>query len=224
MRGTIGFWTFARASLLATLAAIFTLAAPVDGRANTMSYNFVGFVEASQLPEFTLNQIVSASFTLDTSSAVAQPQLNGPNQILYSGAITGFQFDSIGLTPPYQNNIVSVANNFYNNVGYVNQFYVESTLPNGNGALMIAGTNTPTPSQSFINSLAIPTSLNFSLAEYFSIVYYIGSGQQVDIGFSPVGAGVVSATPLPEGLPLFASGLAILGLLGWQKKQRMQPA
>jgi hypothetical protein len=42
-------------------------------------------------------------------------------------------------------------------------------------------------------------------------------------GFSAVtGTGVVgvSNTPLPAGLPLFATGLGALRLLGWRRKRR----
>ena len=34
----------------------------------------------------------------------------------------------------------------------------------------------------------------------------------------------VSTTPLPSGLPLFLTGLAALGFLGWRKKRMMQAA
>ena len=34
----------------------------------------------------------------------------------------------------------------------------------------------------------------------------------------------VSTTPLPSGLPLFLTGLAALGVLGWRKKRMMQAA
>jgi hypothetical protein len=37
----------------------------------------------------------------------------------------------------------------------------------------------------------------------------------IDIEFS-------AATPLPAALPLFATGLGALGLLGWRKKRRKQ--
>jgi hypothetical protein len=212
------FGAVTRTALLATLGAIFTLAVPPESRADFVSYNFTGFVENSQIAGFTTNEIITASFTLDTSLAVAQPQLNGPNQILYSGAVTSFQFGSISLTPPYSNNIVSVANNFYNNVVYVNQFYVEADLPDGSGALMLAALNSPTPNSSFISSLAIPTSLNFSLANAFTLVYYNSSNQQVDMGFTP--AGGVSATPLPPAWTMMLIGLGGFGFVAYGRKSK----
>jgi len=197
---------FLRSALLATLAAILNLVVPAESRADTISYNFTGFVESSQIAGFTIDEIITASFTLDTSSAVAQPQLNGPNQIIYSGAITSFQFGSISLTSPYS--IVSVANNFYNNVGYVNQFYVEADLSDGSGVLMLASTISPTPNSSFITSLAIPASLNVALADTSAIVYYNASGQQVQMELG------TAATPLPPAWTMMLIGLVGFGFMG----------
>ncbi len=42
------------------------------------------------------------------------------------------------------------------------------------------------------------------------------------IAFDNVSVTSVSATPLPAALPLFASGLGGLGLLGWRKKKKAQ--
>jgi hypothetical protein len=39
-----------------------------------------------------------------------------------------------------------------------------------------------------------------------------------DVTFSAAYA--VSATPLPAALPLFASGLGAMGLLGWRRKRK----
>ncbi len=51
-------------------------------------------------------------------------------------------------------------------------------------------------------------------------------GSITDVGlsstFTPEGStvGNPTATPLPPGLPLFATGLAAVGLLGWRKKRK----
>ena len=49
-------------------------------------------------------------------------------------------------------------------------------------------------------------------------VIYTASGSQVSGGASPL-----SATPLPAALPLFATGIGALGLLGWRRKRRAPP-
>ena len=46
-------------------------------------------------------------------------------------------------------------------------------------------------------------------------VIYTASGSQVSGG-----AGPVSATPIPAALPLFATGLGAMGLLGWRRKRK----
>ena len=45
------------------------------------------------------------------------------------------------------------------------------------------------------------------------------NGAQAFLNFALIG-GPVSATPLPATLPLFASGLGALGLLGWRRKRK----
>jgi len=40
----------------------------------------------------------------------------------------------------------------------------------------------------------------------------------------PVGTWSVATTPLPAALPLFATGLGALGLLGWRKRRKVQIA
>jgi PEP-CTERM motif len=41
--------------------------------------------------------------------------------------------------------------------------------------------------------------------------------QTTDLSVSGTG---INATPLPAALPLFASGLGALGLLGWRRKRK----
>lgn len=60
----------------------------------------------------------------------------------------------------------------------------------------------------FINSPA--------LASLYSIILPDGVGNDLPPGFGEP----TSATPLPATLPLFASGLGALGLLGWRRKRK----
>ena len=54
----------------------------------------------------------------------------------------------------------------------------------------------------------------------------IAPGAQFDISFASWNNAIDSAvtTPLPAALPLFATGLGVLGLLGWRRKRKAQAA
>ena len=39
-------------------------------------------------------------------------------------------------------------------------------------------------------------------------------------GFEGLAVAAISQTPLPAALPLFATGLGVLGLLGWRRKRK----
>jgi hypothetical protein len=49
-------------------------------------------------------------------------------------------------------------------------------------------------------------------------------GPGADQSFTIVVSTPASATPIPAALPLFASGLGVLGLLGWRRKKKAQAA
>jgi hypothetical protein len=54
-------------------------------------------------------------------------------------------------------------------------------------------------------------------------VWTWGSGAEVGSGSFTLEIGQIPQAPLPAALPLFATGLGALGLLGWRKKRRPQP-
>ena len=77
--------------------------------------------------------------------------------------------------------------------------------------------------------------LLFQLADSSRVnLYYFTDAYQderdLPSGGFEAGSGVfavtpqVAATPLPATLPLFASGLAVMGLLGWRRKRHAGPA
>jgi hypothetical protein len=41
------------------------------------------------------------------------------------------------------------------------------------------------------------------------------------IGLDNVSVTFVSGTPLPAALPLFATGLSVMGLFGWRRRKRI---
>jgi hypothetical protein len=204
-----------RAALLGILGTVLTIAVSPESRADSVSYNFVGFVERSNLPDFTINQLITASFTLNTSIAgTPGPQVD---QTTYSGAVTSFQFGSILLTPPYQNSRVTVTDGFYNGVGYVDIFFVQAILANGSQASMSTTGFGATSNPSFLTSQQIPTSLNFSLANGFDVDYLDGSGGEVVMGFNMVVPGVV---PIPSTWTMLLPGLVGIGFLAYRRKSK----
>jgi hypothetical protein len=52
----------------------------------------------------------------------------------------------------------------------------------------------------------------------------IPASNTVNAGFSPPTFAAVITTPLPAALPLFATGLGALGLLGWRRKRKTRAA
>ena len=68
-----------------------------------------------------------------------------------------------------------------------------------------------------------------SIADITSVTYLTFTSnpefhlQAVAINQVTIGGGSVTATPLPAALPLFATGLGVLGLLGWRRKRRSAP-
>jgi hypothetical protein len=73
--------------------------------------------------------------------------------------------------------------------------------------------------------------LTFTTTPTFQQLGYVTEGGSYFYSALGTGAGssvtvtpVVSATPLPAALPLFATGLGALGLLGWRRKRKAQAA
>jgi hypothetical protein len=44
-------------------------------------------------------------------------------------------------------------------------------------------------------------------------------GESRNVGFNLSGSTEIFVTPLPSGLPLFAGGLGVIGLIGWRRKR-----
>jgi hypothetical protein len=61
---------------------------------------------------------------------------------------------------------------------------------------------------------------NASLQFLFSEANDAGLLGKASLTISLIGEGIEATTPLPAALPLFASGLGALGLLGWRRKKK----
>ena len=69
----------------------------------------------------------------------------------------------------------------------------------------------------FISAAILPSTLDISTSSFATFIGGPGTvAFSVNIGL-PDGAYV---TPLPAALPLFATGLAALGLIGWRRKRK----
>jgi hypothetical protein len=54
----------------------------------------------------------------------------------------------------------------------------------------------------------------------FEVIYAEVSGLPADLIVTNISGSPLSTVPLPAALPLFASGLGALGLLGWRRKRK----
>jgi hypothetical protein len=58
------------------------------------------------------------------------------------------------------------------------------------------------------------------VTELFAVTLPSDGASNAEIDFSAAAIGSSTATPLPAALPLFATGLGALGLLGWRRKRK----
>ena len=58
----------------------------------------------------------------------------------------------------------------------------------------------------------------------YEYAYWYGYDAGADAPKLDITYSVSASTPLPAALPLFASGLGALGLLGWRRKRKAQAA
>ena len=92
-------------------------------------------------------------------------------------------------------------------------FYVDGVL-----SAQPYGPNTTDPG--YIESIFTST----TLFESAVLTNDIGGFEVADVSAAYIQTGLQSETPLPATLPLFATGLGSLGLLGWRRKRKAQAA
>jgi hypothetical protein len=133
-----------------------------------------------------------------------------------NGSIFGFELGSAspdaftpgspGSVPAPGTQFIAVGNN------------IEFSIPNSYFEGGLTGLSNTTYAQAGdIITLRLSQSLGYSVAggsAFYDVNTRLGEVTLVD----------VPATPLPAALPLFATGLGALGLLGWRKKRKAQSA
>jgi len=68
--------------------------------------------------------------------------------------------------------------------------------------------------------------ISFSVPASIETIVVAGGVEYADIGLGPgpIFIEYTDTTPLPAALPLFATGLGALGLLGWRRKRKSAAA
>jgi LPXTG-motif cell wall-anchored protein len=89
-----------------------------------------------------------------------------------------------------------------------------------------AATWTVTPSSGYITegSIAFSITDNDLLGNYFALAWAMTCANDVIQGQIDLPSTNMSATPLPAALPLFASGIGLMGFFGLRKKKQRKSA
>jgi hypothetical protein len=165
-----------------------------------VSFNFVpnGTLTANTGDVTTATTITSGA--PDTVTAILQNNI---------GLTTG---TNITLTSPTPVTLGSTfTKSFTTTLGsFLESLTVDLVTPGPSSlGIQAAGTITQTAGTGFD-----PTSVFYSAA----YTQNAGSGNQINASFN--NATTIFAVPLPAALPLFATGLGALGLLGWRRKRK----
>jgi hypothetical protein len=116
------------------------------------------------------------------------------------------QFQFFNSTGTTISSVVSLANGFGNTVGNVSFPFAAFTPPvDFTGYVLF---------ESVDGTLDISTAIVFPFFQNHAYPDPNGFGLFADTEISP------AATPLPAALPLFATGLGALGLIGWRRKKK----
>jgi hypothetical protein len=157
----------------------------------TTTYTYTGHPFDVFFPDYTASDFVSGSFTLSSPLPSDQPATTLVTPI-------SFSFTD-GLQTVTQANVIASFTTFdigTDSSGNINLWDV--TVFNSNCPITSA--------------CEISTQRDMAGAED-----QVNFNPGVGLGFTP---GVWTTTPLPAALPLFATGLGALGLLGWRRKRK----
>ncbi|MFI5071840.1 MAG: hypothetical protein ACHP8A_13215 [Terriglobales bacterium] len=135
----------------------------------------------------------------------------------------GINNDPTGDHEIYLNTYVRLDTTAARSKGLTNFRFTIGSTTNGEG-MDVYGSNSPNSGLTLLFSdiMAQPGLYNLSAYTYYYFTYdgaHVQS-QQGDNVLLASFAGEISTTPLPAALPLFASALGALGLLGWRRKRK----
>jgi hypothetical protein len=221
------------------LAADAANAAPITFDVTAVYAGATQTGDNSIFPDFgsglTVGQTVFGSFSYDPLSTPSIPFT--PPFILEAV----YTFGTISLTLPSQtlaggNGVIGLA---INNGSGLSQLSITHVVNVATPSPQEAGYNVEIflrGALGVINPLSLPTS--FNLADYTVAQFTIGASDYYNTGnpntgyyvgqeqftFNITDITAVAATPLPAALPLFASGLGAMGLIGWRRKRKTTAA
>lgn len=179
-----------------------------------------------------VNILVDGNFEPDGTASWAW---NDPSGETFVTAYNGNHMIESGAEVPaimYQNVATTIGRT------YTLSFDLSALVGNYPGADFKAGVNLLTPSAQTLLDLTTGSvtgdSNNFNWTNYVLTFTATGKNTEIDFSFlNPVAAWVidnavltendVAATPLPAALPMFISGLGVIGFVAWHKKRTEFP-
>jgi len=216
--------TEARRLLVA--AAIMIAATPVSiAHADLVSYSFT-----AHTTDFgPANDTLIGSFSLDTTVA---PQPIDPNVPIQNGAVfhavrsLTVSVEGLNLTwTGSASDDLFINHHFFPNTP--DAFFLLSTQPSGPpftdslgrsfAITTIAIDLAQNAGTLFSDASVLPRTLILSNFDLANISFQLSSGETL---VSQLTSFEPTPTPLPATLPLFATGLGVLGLLGWRRKKK----
>jgi len=176
-------------------------------------YTYTGddFQYASSTSPYTPTDSITGSVTL--SSALGASSSGVVAAVSFSFSVGNTTISTCSYSPSCEFSFATGSN------GAIDYWFVSvtnETSGTSNGPFIISENYESgiTPPPGFLSLLYPP---------YVSQDEVVGSGYYAYNVVDPgTWSGPISATPLPAALSLFASGLGVLGLLGWRRKRKAQ--
>ena len=200
--------------IAAVACAILGGASPASAVAISTTFNFVpnGTLTANTGDGTTATSISSGApdsvTSIITDNTGLAPGFPGPGTV-------------ITLTSPTPVTLGAAFTKSYTTaLGVFTENLIVSLVSPGATSLGIAATGTIT------ETTLISGSLLTSAPVFYSAAYTQngGPGAQINASFNDSTTAPPSGTPLPAALPLFATGLGAMGLLGWRRKRKKAAA